>query len=154
MHALTRFMSMLQTILAPTDFSELAARAVAYAFELASVRGGKVHIVHVYNIPAYPDGMAVGVDIVTPLEQAAKQALAQEAEKYASRPEFGGTILEMGDARESIVRHAKLLNADLIVMGTHGRTGFRHMLLGSVAERVVRTAPCPVLVVPPVHKSE
>lgn len=144
-------MSFLRTILAPTDFSELAARAVAYAFELASARGGKVHIMHVYNIPAYPDGMTVGVDIVTSIESAARRALAQEADKYASRPEFAGVILEMGDAREQIVRQAKALSAGLIVMGTHGRTGFRHLLLGSVAERVVRSSPCPVLVVPPVR---
>ena len=147
-------MSALQTILAPTDFSELAARAIAYAFELASARGGKVHIMHAYNVPTYPDGLAIGVDIVTPIEQAAQRALALQADKYASRPELGGVILEMGDARESIVRHAKQLSADLIVMGTHGRTGFSHMLLGSVAERVVRTAPCPVLVVPAVQAGQ
>jgi nucleotide-binding universal stress UspA family protein len=152
MSALDLLMSASRIILAPTDFSELAARAVAYAFELARARGDKVHILHVFSVPAYPGGLAVGVDIVTPIEQAAKRALAMEADKYASHPEFGGVILEMGDPRESIVRHAKLLASDMIVMGTHGRSGFRHLLLGSVAERVVRTSPCPVVVVPPVQQ--
>ncbi len=147
-------MSLLRIILAPFDFSETATRAVAQAFELAALQGGKVHLLHAYNVPAFPDGLAVGVDIVTPVEQAAKKALAVESDKYASRPEFGGVILEMGDAREVILRHAQSLPADLIVMGTHGRTGFQHLLLGSVAERVVRGAPCPVLVVPPLHKEE
>jgi nucleotide-binding universal stress UspA family protein len=144
-------MASLQTILAPTDFSDLAARAVAYAFELASMRGGKVHLMHVYTIPVYPDGMTVGVDIITSVESAAREALAKQADKYASRPELGSLILEMGDASEQIIRHAAALSANLIVLGTHGRTGFRHMLLGSVAERVVRSSPCPVLVVPPVR---
>jgi nucleotide-binding universal stress UspA family protein len=147
-------MPALRTILAPTDFSENATRAVAQAFELAALQGGKVHLLHSYSIPVYPDGFTIGVDIVTPVEQAAKRALAFEVEKYRGRPEFGGTILELGDAREEIVRHAKALSADLIVMGTHGRSGFQHLLLGSVAERVVRSAPCPVLVVPPLHRGE
>jgi nucleotide-binding universal stress UspA family protein len=147
-------MPALRNILAATDFSENATHAVAQAFELAALQGSKVHLVHSYSIPVYPDAFAVGVDIVTPIEQAAKRALAIEVEKYQGRPEFGGARVALGDAREEIVRLAKSLPADLIVMGTHGRTGFQHMLLGSVAERVVRSAPCPVLVVPMLRKAE
>jgi nucleotide-binding universal stress UspA family protein len=142
-------MPALKIILAATDFSEIAARAVAQAFDLAALNGGKVQLVHAYSVPGYPDGFAVGVDLVTPVQQAAKRALGLEIEKYAARPEFGGTILEMGDARDVILEHARRLPADLIVLGSHGRRGFQHMLLGSVAERVVRSSPCPVLIVPP-----
>jgi nucleotide-binding universal stress UspA family protein len=145
---------MLRTILAATDFSEIGTQAVAQAFELAVAQCGQVHIVHAYKAPAYPDGFAVGVDSLGPIERAAKQALALETEKYGSRSEFGGVILDMGDARDVILRHAKTLPADLIVMGTHGRSGFQHVLLGSVAELVVRSAPCPVLVVPPIRREE
>jgi nucleotide-binding universal stress UspA family protein len=147
-------MSALRTILAATDFSENAARAVAQAFELAALQGGKVYLLHAYSIPVYPDGFVIGVDVVTPIEQAAKRALAIETDKYGSCSEFGGVILEMGDPREVIVRHARSLPADLVVMGTHGRSGFQHLLLGSVAENVVRTAPCPVLVVPRLREGE
>jgi nucleotide-binding universal stress UspA family protein len=142
-------MSTFRTILAPTDFSESAAHAVARAFELAATHDAKVHLVHAYQIPPFPDGATVGADVVAPLEQAATRALGLEAQKYASRPEFGGVILEMGDAREVILHHARTLPADLIVMGTHGRSGIQRWALGSVAERIVRSAPCAVLVVPP-----
>lgn len=147
-------MPVLRTILAPTDFSDNAARAAAQAFQLAALQGGRVYLLHAYSVPAYPDGFAIGVDVVTPMEQAAQRALAIETDKYRARSEYGGAILELGDARDLIIRHAKSLHADLIVMGTHGRSGFQHLLLGSVAESVVRNAPCPVLVVPPLRKGE
>jgi nucleotide-binding universal stress UspA family protein len=139
-------------ILAATDFSETATSAVAQAFELAALQGSKVHLIHAYSVPGYPDGFALGVDVVGPLEQAAKRALGLEKEKYGSRPEFGGAILEMGDARDVILQHAKSLPADLIVVGTHGRRGFQHLLLGSVAEAIARRAACPVLIVPTARK--
>lgn len=143
-----------QTILVPTDFSEGADLAVQRAFDLASGQEGKVHLLHAYSVPSLPDGAAIGVDLVAPIEAAALKALGRETEKYRARAEFGGVILEMGDAREVILHHARTLPADLIVMGTHGRTGFQRWALGSVAERVVRSAPCPVLVVPPAHRAE
>jgi universal stress protein A len=143
-------MQPIKIILAPTDFSESAARALRQAFELARALGAKVHILHVYGVPPLPDaaGMALGVDILGPLQQSAKQALAREVEAYARDPAFAEAALELGDARELILRSARCLPADLIVMGSHGRTGMQHFLLGSVAERTVRNAPCPVLVVP------
>jgi universal stress protein A len=143
-----------KVILAATDFSETATRAVAQAFELAALQGGKVYLIHTYSMPGYPDGFAMGVDVIGPVERAAKHALDLEKEKYASRPEFGGAILELDDARDAIMRYAKSLHADMIVMGTHGRRGFQHLLLGSVAESVVRHAPCPVLIVPSPRKGD
>lgn len=138
-----------QTILAATDFSEAAEHAVEQAFALAAAQGAKVHLLHAYHVPAFPDGVTVGVDLAGPLEAAAIKALGRQTERYRTRPEFGGVILEMGDAREVIVHHAQTLPADLIVMSSRSKSGLERWLLGSVAERVVRSAPCPVLVVPP-----
>lgn len=145
-------MTPFQTILVPTDFSAAAQHAVERAFALAATQGGKVHLLHAYSVPAFPDGVALGVDLVKPIEDAAIKSLGSETEKYRSRPEFGGVILAMGDAREVILHHARALPADLIVMSTHSRSGMERWMLGSVAERVVRNAPCPVLVVPPPPK--
>ena len=143
-------MTTIRTILVPTDFSESADAALAKAFELAEKLGARIHLLHAYGIPPIPDamGMGVGVDLLGPIERAASAELTQLAQRYAQRPEYVGALLEMGDARDLIVRHAKQLPADLIVMGTHGRRGMQHFVLGSVAEGVVRNAPCPVLVVP------
>jgi nucleotide-binding universal stress UspA family protein len=144
-------MKPIKTILVPTDFSENADKAVATAFELARQLGAKVHIVHAYGLPPLPDamGMSVGMDLVGPLEDAAGKELKQLAGRYDQTAEFGRAELQMAEPRDLIVRKAKELPADLIVMGTHGRRGFQHLILGSVAESTVRHAPCPVLVVPP-----
>lgn len=141
---------MIRTILVPTDFSESAGDATARAFDLAAAFGAKIHLLHAYGIPPVPDamGMGVGIDMLGPIEEAAKRALTALTERYRQRPEFAAAQLKLGDARELIVGQAKQLPADLIVMGTHGRRGFQHLVLGSVAEAVVRHAPCPVLVVP------
>jgi len=143
-------MTTIRTILVPTDFSEPAETALAKAFQLAEKLGARIHLLHAYGIPPVPDamGMGVGVDLIGPIERAASAELKQLAQRYAQRPEYAGSLLELGDARDVIVRGAKQLSADLIVMGTHGRRGVQHFVLGSVAEGVVRNAPCPVLVVP------
>jgi universal stress protein A len=143
-------MTTIRTILVPTDFSESAETALAKAFQLAEKLGARIHLLHAYGIPPVPDamGMSVGVDLIGPIERAASAELKQLAQRYAQRPEYAGSLLELGDARDVIVRAAKQLSADLIVMGTHGRRGVQHFVLGSVAEGVVRNAPCPVLVVP------
>lgn len=141
-----------QSILVPTDFSPPSEHAVERAFELAASQDAKVHLLHAYHVPSFPDGIALGVDVVKPIEQAAIQALAAVTETYRTRPEFGGVILKMGDPRDVILDHARALPADLIVMSTHSRSGLERWVLGSVAERVVRSAPCPVLVIPPPPK--
>jgi universal stress protein A len=143
-------MHAIKTILVPTDFSESASRALKQAFELARALGAKVHVLHAYGVPPLPDAaaMVLGVDIQGSLQQSARQALRREVEAYAKDPVFAEATLEFGDAREVILRSARLLSVDLIVMGSHGRTSMQHFLLGSVADRVVRNAPCPVLVVP------
>jgi nucleotide-binding universal stress UspA family protein len=141
---------MIRTILVPTDFSEAAAEATARAFDLAAALGAKIHLLHAYGIPPVPDamGMGGGVDLLGPIEEAATRELTAVTERYRQRPEFAAAQLKLGDALELILDQAKRLPADLIVMGTHGRRGFQHLVLGSVAEAVPRHAPCPVLVVP------
>jgi nucleotide-binding universal stress UspA family protein len=107
-------------------------------------------VLHVYGIPPLPDamGIGVGVDIVGPIERAAERELETLSTRHRARPGWGGALLRMGDPRDMILQQAAQTRADMIVMGTHGRRGFEHLVLGSVAESVTRYATCPVLVVP------
>lgn len=143
-------MSSIQTILVPTDFSASADAALEKALTLAEQLQARALVLHVYGIPPMPDAMGIGtgVDIVGPVERAAEQALEELSKRHRARPGWGGTLLRMGDPRDMIVQQAAQTGAGLIVMGTHGRRGFQHLLLGSVAEGVMRHARCPVLVVP------
>jgi universal stress protein A len=136
-------------ILAPTDFSEYSKQAVEVAAGLAQKFGAKLMLLHVVELPAYPtEGLVpsrVGVTLLEDLEQQARQ----ELEKIVPAP--GGGKIEVirrvvvGIPYHKIVEVAAAEKVDLIVMATHGRTGISHLLMGSVAERVVRAAPCPVL---------
>lgn len=145
-----------KNILVPTDFSEGAEEALAYACELAAKLEATVHLVNVVGIPALgvPElGVALTSTMIDQLvldNQAALDKLANGKRGVAS---IGEVILKTGDARDSINQAAKEVDADLIVMGTHGRKGVSRALLGSVAETVVRSAPCPVLTIRP-HTTE
>ncbi len=136
-------------ILVAHDFSETAERALKYAIELASKLGARITIVHAYELPSYgyPDGLAFTAEIVENIQRTSEEGLhAVVAE--ARRPGLQvNERLRQGPAWSEIDATAKEIEADLIVMGTHGRRGFSRALLGSVAEKVVRTAPCPVLTV-------
>jgi universal stress protein A len=139
-------------ILVPTDFSAPSEAAFATAKDLATRFGASLHLVHVledpYAVAAY------SADALGYLPPGIKDAWQHEAEKHlnalltpAERAEFMATttVLFSGSAAREIVEHARNNHIDLIVMGTHGRGGVAHLLLGSVTERVVRTATCPVL---------
>lgn len=124
---------MTRQVMLATDFSECSAEAARVAAEYAGQLGARLHIVHV----VWPTG--------DPTPRAHLDRLAQELS--ASAPVV--TAVESGiPMAEQIVRYADRHGVDLIVMGTHGRTGVSRVLLGSVAERVIRTASCPVLTVP------
>jgi len=143
-------MTLPRTILVPTDFSEPADEALAYAADLGAQLDATIHLVHVVGIPAagVPDiGIAYSALMMESATQAAQDELDARADRYRDRVSIGPVRIEIGDARDTIDRVAETVGADLIVMGTHGRRGFRRMLLGSVAESVVRTAPCPVLTI-------
>lgn len=141
-------------ILVPTDFSTGAENASLAAVALAAAVGGRVELVHWYNPPAVmlPDGStfpATPAQLVE-ITDRAEAALAEALRTLRARSGEGVTIkgsTAMGSAADEILRLAESGRYDLIVMGTHGRTGIRRLMLGSVAEKVLRRAPIPVLTV-------
>jgi nucleotide-binding universal stress UspA family protein len=131
-----------QTVLVPVDYSDESQRALAVGCD-AVATSGVLHVTHV--IPSPPVGV---VSPGTSSEERAQHGMAQ-LEQFLCQAGMEGRlelhILE-GDPGHEIVKLADALKADLIVMPSHGRTGLAHVLIGSVAERVVRLAHCPVLV--------
>jgi nucleotide-binding universal stress UspA family protein len=135
-------------ILVPTDFSADANAAFDYARELARKFDAPVHLLHVVEDP-----LAAGMwssEIYTAEIAGLQVNLVRDAEERLRRsvPDAGGTVsteVRTGNAAKQIIETARETGADLIVMGTRGRTGVAHVIMGSVAERVVRLAPCPVL---------
>lgn len=147
-------MTLPRTFLVATDFSESAERALVYAVELASQLDATIHLVHVLGLPsmAVPEiGYAYNALMMENLTSKAQQELDRLVALHRERVSMAPPRMEIGDARDVIDRIAGAISADLIVMGTHGRRGIRRILLGSVAESVVRTAPCPVLTIRPKH---
>lgn len=140
----------IKRILCPVDFSETSEHALRYAIDLASRLGADVRIAHAYQLPTYalPDGALLArPDFVKELTTELQKQLDDLIHRYGGHGvDLRGKITE-GLAFQEINRIAEEDGADLIVMGTHGRTGMKHLLLGSVAERVVRTAKVPVLTV-------
>ncbi len=143
----------LHTILVATDFSEPAGTAVTYACTLAERLGGTVHVLHVVpDVSSLPwTAEAYGArreELTAEMQRGAGERL--ERVLSAEDRERCGATLHVREGRSvfvEIVRYAREQNVDLIVVGTHGRGAVAHALLGSVAEQVVRMAPCPVLTV-------
>jgi nucleotide-binding universal stress UspA family protein len=145
-----------QRILVPTDFSEPAHEALDLAIAYAQKFGARLTLMHAHELPTYvfPDAvMPVTPQVVAQIEQTAKEELERLAVKVRAAGVPVDTISTVGPNDAEICRFAEELGIDLIIMGTHGRTGLRHALLGSVAEKVVRRSPCPVLTVRP-HATE
>lgn len=150
-----------KTLLVPHDFSTAAERAFALAADLAALAGGRVVLLHVSPIPhglradsrILPDDGSEAVRIDEYMTGAARKKLADLAKERAPNAHLHAIAAD-GDAADVILEQADLLAADVIVMGTHGRTGVRRLLLGSVAERVLRRAKVPVLVVRDTHADE
>jgi len=139
-----------KTILVPTDLSDASDPALLYACELATKLDGKVALVNVIGLLAYgvaEVGLAVTNATIEGQIHENEALLEKLAQDVRTRCPVGPVLLKTGDASEMIGEAARETNADLIVMGTHGRTGFSRLLIGSVAEKVVRTAPCPVLTI-------
>jgi nucleotide-binding universal stress UspA family protein len=142
-------------ILVPTDFSENAGQALETAVDLANRYEAALHLLHVDQLPTYafPEGVVVaGPDMLASMTDWSDKGLAA-AKAQAERLGAVRVTVQavIGTPFTDIIRVAREEKADLIVMGTHGRTGLAHALLGSVAEKVVRKAPCPVLTVRPLH---
>jgi nucleotide-binding universal stress UspA family protein len=138
-----------RTILVPTDFSANADRALDYAVALASKLGATVHVMSVIG-PQFIGseyGFLMTTSMMAELVRREQDKLDQVVATRGKTASFSPAILETGDARLQIEQVAQRIGADLIVMGTHGRSGMRRLLMGSVAEAVTRIAPCPVLLV-------
>jgi nucleotide-binding universal stress UspA family protein len=133
-------------LLTTTDFSAPATQAVTAAFELAQTFGAKLSLLHVIEVPVY------AIEVALPLEDLERDARRELAlllpEAEAAHVDVT-RLVAMGVPYQKIVETATAEQVDLIVMATHGRTGLSHLVLGSVAERVVRMAPCPVLTIRP-----
>src|SRR5262245_4105537 len=159
-------MNDVKKFLAPTDLSKLSVTGLRYAFNLAQNFGAKITVYHVINrdeimqfseqLQRLGNSVAVGRHTENLLEE------SQHALSYFLRDNMADllavvevqTKVEIGLPYKNIVERARDDGADLIVMSTHGRTGFSHILLGSVTEKVVRTAPCPVVSIHPKEERE
>jgi universal stress protein A len=148
-------MTPIQTILCPTDFSDSSRAASDFAIELAERFGAVLRIVHVFEpqpIDVEPGAPELSGGVFRVLEQSAKDRLALE-QKYVSDAGIQvSSELLVGSPARVIAELSH--EVQLIVMSTHGRTGFTHLLMGSVTERVVRLALCAVLTVPDPRRLE
>jgi nucleotide-binding universal stress UspA family protein len=139
-----------KNILVPTDLGEGAEEALDYACELAGRLGATIHVLNVIGIPSLgvPElGVAITSSVIDSILTENQTALDKLVQARCEHTKFGAALLRTGDARDVINDTAKEIGADLIIMSTHGRRGLSRMLIGSVAESIVRTAPCPVLAV-------
>jgi nucleotide-binding universal stress UspA family protein len=137
-------------LLVPTDFTETSERALDWAFALSERVGASVFIMHAYEMPiiGFPDGALVATaEIAMRMNDAARTGLERVTAKRKGGKVPVEAILREGVPWEEITKVADEVDADIIVIGTHGRKGLARALLGSVAENVVRTATRPVLTI-------
>ena len=141
-------MARFRRILVPVDFSKDAEAALELAIELAKETGGELHLLHAYELPASVTmayGVAIPQSVWDGVQEAASARLAELLDRVKKAGVKATPHLVTAPAADAIADAAGAHHADLIVMGTRGLTGLRHVLLGSVAERTIRIAPCPVL---------
>lgn len=131
-----------KNILVPTDFSEAAAKSLQLALAVANGQDATLHLCHILAPPAMGYGEVLTDLTANAYADAAKKQLDEVA--VPAGVKTTRRLIE-GDPPTEIVRLAKELSCDLIVLGSHGRTGLMRLLMGSVAEHVLRHAPCPVL---------
>jgi nucleotide-binding universal stress UspA family protein len=140
----------INTILVPVDFSECSLKGLDYAIAFADRVGAKLILFHAIQLAPYTSG-GFAYDLAS-LEEAAHKDAERHMQEFARMAKFGGvkfqTAITMGPPVPEIVAAAQDHDVDLIISSTHGRTGFKHILIGSTAEHVVRYSRCPVLVVP------
>ncbi|MDX1650557.1 MAG: universal stress protein [Myxococcota bacterium] len=144
-------------ILVPLDFSDHARRALEEAVRFARACGARLRLIHAYQLPMVPPGAgataagAPGAMTVPNLDGSLREASVEALEREAEAVRDAGVEVDVevgtGPPASCIAEAARAWPADLIVMGTRGASGLAHVLLGSVAERTIRNAPCPVLTV-------
>jgi nucleotide-binding universal stress UspA family protein len=150
----------LKNILVPTDFSDNNRSAVQYGCDLARRFHAELHLLHIVApsgglvpLPDLPDDVALDLQTSSPVARA-ELRLQQLPDRGQQQGLTVHRHTELGTPSVEIIRYAREREIDLIVIGTHGYTGWEHLLLGSVAERVVQRAPCPVLTVRPSEHPE
>jgi nucleotide-binding universal stress UspA family protein len=145
-------MSRIRRVLHPTGLSRASAAAFKRAIDMARANKAELLLVHVMNpvIPVMGDGY-VSPDVYEDMEAAARAGSQKQLGRLILKAKRAGArvkgLLLEGVAHERIAQAARSRKADLVVIGTHGRTGFAKLFLGSVASRVVTVSPCPVLTV-------
>lgn len=140
----------IRQILVPIDFSEHARPVLDWACELAKEHGSKVVLLHAYHLPVefqQLEGAYLPPEFWTNVKTEAQQTIDEYATQVSKLGIEVEALVREGYPATVIEEEAERLPADLIVLGTHGLSGLKHLLLGSIAERVVQRAPCPVLTV-------
>lgn len=142
-------MKLTQNVLVATDFSKASELAIEAARILALQNGAKVTLVHVFD-PKPPVSVPMTQDMGRGYEKDLRERIQTELERLRGEklhdvPEAKVAVIASTSAADGICDHAEKEGVDMIVVSTHGRTGLSHLLIGSVAEKVVRHAPCPVL---------
>jgi len=141
-------MAKFKKILVPVDFTEYSDQAISYAEMLAKTFHAEILLFHVIEQFTYSVSDTIQVmDHYTTLKKIAQQMLDNKKKQLGKKGLGVKTLVLKGNPAMEIVKQSRKKGANLIVMGSHGRTGVQHMVLGSVAERVVRMASCPVLTV-------
>jgi universal stress protein A len=136
-----------KTILCPTDFSEDSYRALDYGVRFAKAADGVLLIVHVIHIASgelTEHGHTMKIEAG---QQRAQSMLEEARQKYANNYPKCELVLDLGNPYEKLMAIIAQRKVDLVVMSTHGSSGLRHLIMGSVAERLIQHAPCPVFVV-------
>jgi universal stress protein A len=137
-----------RNLLVPTDFSRPSNHAVEYAVELAARLDATIHLLHAVHFPplGVPElGLAYAATMTETMVKDAQRTLDEIADRHRGKVKMAPVRIEVGDPRDVVEKVANAIHADMIIIGTHGRRGLRRFLLGSVAEAVLRAAPCPVL---------
>ena len=140
----------IQCILVPLDFSEHAAAVLDWAAHLAEEHRSRIVLFHAYHLPVefqQLEGAYLPPDFWANVKAEAEETLGRFAAEIRARGLEVDSVVAEGYAATAIVDEVEKQNADLVVIGTHGLSGLKHLLLGSIAERVVQKAPCPVLTV-------
>ncbi len=142
-------MEMIKKILVPIDFSDYSKKALQYTVSFAKQFNSEINLVYVIEPIIYPADLSMGQIVITKAdidyEEKAKEELTELAKTAIGELLSYNIIVKTGKPFMEIIGTAKDIDADLIIISTHGHTGVEHLLFGSTSEKVVRKAPCPVL---------
>ena len=146
---------MFKKILCPLDFSEFTDEIMQYATDIAKRYDAELHLLHVVPNPTYftPYESFLTPENIIAIEGTIEKEVTRNFDKVLKGIDIPAkTVSKIGAAFVEIIEYIKAEGIDLVVMGTHGRSGIEHILIGSVAEKVVRKSPCPVMTIRPKNK--